>query len=91
MSKLIATQRDLREKIMFAISVALFAVLNLVPGLLTGGGYALADYGGGGGACPSGCPGGTVACCQTTKTTCEKQPGGVTVCVVDTYYYHKQS
>lgn len=92
MSKLIARQRDLREKILFGISAVLFAVLNLVPGLLTGGGYALADYGGGGGSCPTGCPGGTIACCSSKIISCgAPDANGTIVCKTDTYYFYKPS
>jgi hypothetical protein len=41
------TQKTLREKVIFGLSVVLFAVLYLVPGL--SGSYAEAQCGGGGG------------------------------------------
>jgi hypothetical protein len=89
MSTIMKTQKTLVEKLMFALSIALFGLLNLVPGLITRGSYAEAQYGGGGGggSC-SGCPGGATLCCSTTVTVC--QPGQPAVCASETRYYHKK-
>jgi len=65
MSTIMKTPMTLREKVMFALSVLLFALLNLVPGLT--GSYADAQYGGGGGGgyictSPSSCGPSTYHC-----------------------------
>lgn len=48
MGSVMKTPMTFREKVLFGISLLLFAVLNLVPGLT--GSYADAAYGGGGGS-----------------------------------------
>ena len=92
MISIMRTQRTLLEKIVFGFSVLLFGLLNLVPGLFTGGAYADAQYNGGGGGtsvCPSGCPGGAQACCSLATEACKTNSDGTKVCVTSTYYYYK--
>lgn len=52
-----------RERVFYALSVFVFAVLSLIPGLFDRGAYAYAQYGGGGGSggtsCAAGGPGST--------------------------------
>lgn len=52
-----------REKILYALSVFVFSVLSLIPGLVDRGAYAYAQYSGGGGSggtsCAAGGPGST--------------------------------
>ena len=86
------TQRTLLEKVVFGFSILLFALLNLVPGVFTGGAYADAQYNGGGGGtsvCPDGCPGGKQACCSLKVETCTTNPDGTKSCTTNsnvTYY-----
>ena len=93
MSTIMKQNKTLLEKVMFAFSVLFFGLLNLVPGLVTGGSFADAQYGGGGGGggiCPDGCPGGKTLCCTLEKKACKPGPEpGSEVCVTSTYYYYK--
>jgi hypothetical protein len=69
-------RKTIVERVLFGLSLILFFILNLVPGLLTRGAHAFADYGGGGGggACPGDRCGGSISpvCCSLTTTSCYK-------------------
>ena len=88
MSAIVQRPRTLREVIFFVISVAVFAVLNLFPGLT--GSYADAAYGGGGGG--SACPGDRCTgqnqpvCCTFTYQKCDLD-GKNCKSTTDSYYF----
>ena len=91
MNTIMKTKRSVREKVMFGLSVLLFALLNLVPGFITRGSYAEAQSGGGGGggaSCPgSRCTGQTQpVCCTIVAQQCDT--GHPPVCVTVTNYYY---
>lgn len=80
--------RTSREKVIFWLSVGLFAVLNLVPGLTRS--YADAQYGGGGGGpCPgTRCTGGNPPTCCTVQVWTCTGPNGSPPCGMITHYYY---
>ena len=90
MSAIVKAERTLLEKAIFGLSVLLFFLFGLVPGLT--GSYAYGDCGGGGGG--GGCPGSCVAragseCCRVSTTVCRQEPDGTVICstVSNTYNY----
>jgi hypothetical protein len=85
MNAIAKTPKTLRDQIIFGLSVLLFAVLNLVPGLT--GSYADAQYGGGGGSCPgSSCTGSGKLCCSIAVGKCDANGNCATI---TNYYYYK--
>lgn len=82
MGEILKSRKTIREKLIFWLSVGMFAALNLVPGLMHS--YADAQYGGGGGgSCPgSRCTGAKQPVCCDIQV-CDAQGK----CTTNSYYF----